>query len=124
MPGKLDKDTELVIRLRLINKSDGRPLDGDRFRVRLYDKDIFNDDYLGESLTRDGRVFFMISGKSFSAPLNLEKKPDFYFVVYQDGKEIYKSKVMANVDLANMQEFVMKEGEVIELGTYLIDIQK
>lgn len=123
MPEKLDKDMELVIRLRIINKSDEKPLDGDQFKVRLYDKDVFNDDYLGESLTRDGRVFFMISRKNFSAPLNLEQKPDFYFVVYRDGKEIYKSKVMANIDLRDMQEFVMKEGAVIDLGTYLIDIQ-
>lgn len=123
MPGKLDGDIELVIRLRLINKADGKPLEGDSFKVRLYDKDVFNDDYLGESLVRDGRVFFMISQKSFKSPLNLDQHPDLYFVVYQDASEIFKSKVMANIDLSAMEEFVMKEGDVIDLGTFLIDIK-
>jgi hypothetical protein len=122
MPEKLNKDIELTIRFRLINKGDDKPLDGNRFKVRLYDKDVFNDEYLGESLIRDGRVFFMISKRDFRAPLNLDVNPDFYFVVYQDDKQIFKSKVMENVDLANMEEFVMKEGEVIDLGTFLIAI--
>jgi hypothetical protein len=28
---------------------------------------------------------------------------------------------MSNLDLSDIEEFVMKEGEVIDLGTFLID---
>jgi hypothetical protein len=29
---------------------------------------------------------------------------------------------MSNLDLSNLEEFIMKEGDVIDLGTFLIDV--
>ena len=88
----------------------------------LNDKDILNDDFLGEAHPdEEGIAKFKLTQKAFSGFAGLDNKPDFYFVVYKGGKEIFKSKVMSNLDLSNLEEFIMKEGDVIDLGTFLID---
>ena len=118
----LDNEMNLLIKVRLIAKGSDTVVHGDDFSVRLYDKDFFNDDYLGQSnLNEEGIAEFTISQKDFSSPLNIDSRPDFYFVVYKKGVEIFRSKVMSNLDLSNIQEFVMTEGEVIDLGTFLIN---
>lgn len=117
----LNRKMNIEVKVRLIRKGDNEPLTGNEFYVRLYDKDVFNDDFLGESATDDeGVARFVFSQKDFSGPANLDDKPDFYFVVYRDGNEIFKSKVMSNLDLSDLETFIMKEGEVIDLGTFLI----
>lgn len=114
----------IEVKVRLISKGDNEPISGNEFSVRLYDKDIFNDDFLGESIPdEEGVARFVFSQKDFSGPANLDDKPDFYFVVYRDGNEIFKSKVMSNLDLSDLETFIMKEGEVIDLGTFLIGTQ-
>ena len=118
----LNKEMNIEVKVRLIRKGDDEPLTGKEFKVRLYDSDIFNDDFLGESVPdEEGLAKFIFSQGDFSKPVRLEKKPDFYFVVYKDDQSIYKSKVMSNLDLSNVEEFIMKEGEVIDLGTFLVD---
>jgi hypothetical protein len=123
MPGiSLNKEMNIEVKLRLIGKGDNEPLNGDSFSVRLYDKDIFNDDFLGESFPdEEGVARFVFSQNDFSGRSNLDDKPDFYFVVYRNRNEIFKSKVMSNLDLSDLETFIMKEGEVIDLGTFLID---
>lgn len=119
----LNKDMNIEVKVRLIGKGSDEPLSGGDFSVRLYDKDIFNDDYLGESVPdEEGIAKFLFSKGDFVRPVNADTKPDFYFVVYHKGKEIFKSKVMSNLDLSDVEEFIMKEGEVIDLGTFLIDV--
>ena len=118
----LNKEMNIEVKVRLISKGNDEPLTGNDFSVRLYDKDIFNDDFLGESVPdEEGVAKFLFSQGDFSQPMNMDAKPDFYFVVYNNKKEIYKSKVMSNLDLSNIEDFIMKEGEVIDLGTFLID---
>jgi hypothetical protein len=118
----LNKEMNLEVKVRLIRKGDDEPVTGSDYAVRLYDKDIFNDDFLGESVPdREGLAKFLFSQDDFSNPVTLDKKPDFYFVVYKNNQAIFKSKVMSNLDLSNVEEFIMKEGEVIDLGTFLID---
>lgn len=119
----LNKEMNIEVKVRLIAKGNDEPLSGDDISVRLYDQDIFNDDFLGESATdEEGVAKFLLSKGDFSKPLNAEEKPDFYFVVYKNGSEIFKSKVMSNLDLSDIEEFIMREGEVIDLGTFLIDV--
>ena len=125
MPGiALNKEMNLEVKLRLIGKGNDKPISGNEFAVRLYDKDVFNDDFLGESVPdKEGKVRFQFSKKDFSGLAKLDDKPDFYFLVYRNKKEIFKSKVMSNLDLSDLETFIMKEGEVIDLGTFLIDAQ-
>jgi hypothetical protein len=118
----LNKEMNVEVKVRLIAKGNDEPLTGNEYSVRLYDKDIFNDDFLGESsLDNEGVAKFIFSQEDFSRPAKLDDKPDFYFVVYKNNEPIFKSKVMSNLDLSNIEEFVMTEGEVIDLGTFLID---
>jgi hypothetical protein len=118
----LNKEMNIEVKVCLISKGNDEPLTGSEYSVRLYDKDVFNDDYLGESVPdEDGMAKFLLSQGDFSQPLNLDNKPDFYFVVYKNKQQIFKSKVMSNLDLSNIEEFIMKEGEVIDLGTFLIE---
>ncbi len=118
----LNKEMNIEVKVRLISKGDDEPVTGSEYSVRLYDKDIFNDDFLGESVPdEEGLAKFLFSQGDFSKPVKLDKKPDFYFVVYKNNQPVFKSKVMSNLDLSNVEEFIMKEGEVIDLGTFLID---
>ncbi len=118
----LNKEMNIEVKVRLIRKGDDEPLTGNEFSVRLYDSDLFNDDFLGESVPdKEGVAKFLFSQGDFSKPVNLDKKPDFYFVVYKNREVIFKSKVMSNLDLTDVEEFIMKEGEVIDLGTFLIN---
>jgi hypothetical protein len=118
----LNKEMNIEVKVRLIGKGNNEPLTGDQFIVRLYDKDMFNDDFLGESFPdEDGVARFLFSQGDFSKPANLGEKPDFYFVVLKNKIEIFQSKVMSNLDLSDLEEFVMKEGNVIDLGTFLIN---
>jgi hypothetical protein len=119
---KLNKEMNIEVRVLLISKGNDEPLSGKNYKVRLFEKDIFNDDYLGESLlNEEGRATFLLTGKHFKGFAKLDQKPDFHFVVYKEGKPIFKSRVMKNLDLTNIEEFRMKEGEVIDLGTFLVD---
>ena len=118
----LNKEMNIEVKVRLISKRNDEALTGEQFSVKLYDKDIFNDDFLGESTPdEEGVAKFLFSQVDFSSPANFDDKPDFYFVVYKNNKQIFKSKVMSNLDLSNVEEFIMKEGEVVDLGTFLID---
>lgn len=116
----LNKDLNLIVKVRLIRKGAHAPLGGD-YSVRLYDKDVFNDDYLGVSDVTDGLASFTLQPDQFRQPFGADEKPDFYFVVYHRGAEIFKSEVMEDVDLANFGEFVIKKGNVLDLGSFLID---
>ncbi len=117
----LNDEMNIEVRVVLIAKGNDEPLTGKEYSVRLYDKDIFNDDYLGESFLDEGIAKFIITKNNFETFAMLDSKPDFYFVVYKNKKQIFKSQVMKNLDLTNIEEFKMKEGEVIDLGTFLIN---
>lgn len=119
----LNKEMNIEVKVRLIRKGDDEPIYGNEYKVRLYDSDIFSDDFLGESVPdEEGLAKFLFSKGDFSKPIHLDKKPDFYFVVYKNKKQVFKSKVMSNLDLSDVEDFIMKEGEVIDLGTFLIDV--
>jgi hypothetical protein len=118
----LNEEMNIEVRVLLIARGNDEPVTGNEYVVRLYDKDVFNDDYLGQSsLNKKGIAKFIITEKHFAGFAKLDEKPDFYFVVYKNEKEIFKSRVMKNLDLRYIEEFKMKEGEVVDLGTFLID---
>lgn len=118
----LNKEMNIEVKVRLIAKGNNEPVTGNGISVRLYDRDVFNDDFLGEATPdEEGIARFIFSKYDFSSPANLDDKPDFYFVVYKNKQQIFKSKVMSNLDLSNIEEFTMREGEIIDLGTFLID---
>ena len=118
----LNEEMNIEVRVLLIAKGTDDPVTGDEYTVRLYDKDIFSDDFLGQCTPdADGLAKFHLTKKHFAGFANLDEKPDFYFVVYRNGKEIFKSRVMKNLDFSDIEEFRMKEGQVVDLGTFLVD---
>jgi hypothetical protein len=117
----LNEDMNLEVTARFIGKGHDSSLT-DAYTVRLYDKDIFEDDFLGETrLDDNGVAKISFTHKAFSDVANIEDKPDFYFVVYKHKEEIFKTKVLEDLDMEAVKKFKMGEGEVIDLGTFLID---
>ena len=120
----LDKEMNIEVTARLIAKGSDQPVTGKEFNVKLFDKDFFEDDFLGQSgLDGNGelRINFNPSRLDTNDPIK-ETSLDFYFVVFKNGTEIFRSKVMEDVDINAIDQFKMGEGEVINLGTFLIDV--
>jgi hypothetical protein len=118
----LDPEMMFEVTARFIAKGANTPVTGDAYSVRLYDRDIFDNDFIGESkLDKDGRARISFRHEAFGDLANLEALPDFYFVVYRDEVPVFQSKLMKDVDLVSIERYIKGEGEVIDLGTYLID---
>lgn len=120
----LNKEPDLIVTARFIIKGNDKPLYGDAFTVRLYDRDIIDDDYLGESrLDEDGHIRIAFAHDAFvnDAAFN-EAKPDFYFVVLKNGQSVFTTKVLEELSIEDLQQFRMGEGEVLNLGTFLISV--
>ncbi len=118
----LDKDMNIEVKATFISKGDNIPVTGEDYRLRLFDKDVFGDDYLGESELNEageGRIIF--GQKAFGNAFNLEKLPDFYFVLYNNKVPVFESKVMEDLNLATLENYQPGEGEIIDLGTFLVE---
>lgn len=110
------------IHVNIVNKKTNEPPTEDGFIVKFFDKDIIEDDYLGEC-TLDGRGHGIISitrddFRSIDSPA--EKYPDIYFKVFYANDEIYKSKVYKNLHIEESDPFPASEGIHFDLGTFLI----
>lgn len=80
--------------------ANGSPLTGDQFSVALRDKDRYFDDKLGEAiLGNNGIAEFIVSAVDILSIDSVgEKTPDLYFVVKENGEEIFRSEVFDEVD--------------------------
>ncbi|MBC7889880.1 MAG: hypothetical protein H7Z13_18550 [Ferruginibacter sp.] len=118
----LDKEMNIEVKATFISKGKNTPVTGKQYTLRLFDKDVFGDDYLGESgLNEAGEGRIVFGPKAFGNTFNLETLPDFYFVLYSDKVPIFKSKIMEDADLQFLENYKPGEGEVIDLGIYLIE---
>ena len=118
----LDADINIEVKACFIRKGSDAPLTGSDYEFRLYEKDLMEDDYLGKSaLDENGVAHVSFKSGAFRDFLNPESNPDLYFALYNDEALIFQSKVVNDVDIEGMKEFVMGEGKVIDLGTFLIE---
>jgi hypothetical protein len=118
----LSSEFKIEATIRIIAKGSDAPLTGDAYKVRLFDKDTFDDDYLGESsLDPNGVARIAFTHDAFDDLAGIEAKPDFYFVLVKNDVQIFQSKVMEEVDLEAVEQFKMGKGEVIDLGTFLVE---
>ncbi len=101
---------------------DGLPLDGNRFRVALYDKDILFDDKLGQTRPdADGRVqFFFDISEAWSFDSLHELKPDLYVVVFEGDREVFRSQVFHNVGLLRRDLGPEENSRTKDLGTFVV----
>ena len=121
----LNKEPDLVVTARFIEKGDDAPLFGDDYTVRLYDRDIADDDFLGESrLDKDGHIRIAFAHDAFvnDAAFN-EAKPDFYFMIMKNGQPVFTTKVLEELSIEDLQQFRMGEGDVVDLGSFLVDVK-
>ena len=117
----LSPNMSMEVTARFISKGTDTPLTGEAYKVRLFDKDIFDDDFIGESgLDENGVARIQFTHKAFSDLANLETMPDLYFAVVKNDVQIFESKVMEEIDVAGLEQFKMGKGEVIDLGTFLV----
>ena len=118
----LDKEMEIEVKATFIAKGKDAPVTGDQYLLRLYDKDVFGEDFLGESrLNEEGEGRIIFGHKAFGNAFNMEKLPDFYFILYNNSIPVFQSKVMEDLDPQLLEQYKPGEGEVIDLGTYLVD---
>ena len=121
----LNKEPDLVVTARFIEKGEDRGLTGDEFTVRLYDRDIADDDFLGQShLDEFGNIRIAFAHDSFvNDDAFTEAKPDFYFIILKNGEAVYTTKVLEDLSLEDIQQFKMGEGDVVDLGSFLVDVR-
>lgn len=118
----LNSEMNFEITARFIAKGNDAPVTGEAYTVRLFDRDIFDHDFIGES-GLDSNSYSKISfhHEAFGDLANLEIFPDLYFVMYKNGTPIFNSKVMEAVDFEAIEQHKKGEGDLIDLGTYLIE---
>ena len=96
----LDPKMNFEITARFIAKGTDTAVTGNEYIVRLFDKDIFDRDFIGQSgLDDKGGSKISFHHDAFGYLANLETFPDLYFVVYKNDMPIFKSQVMKDVDL-------------------------
>ena len=118
----LDPNMMLEVKIRFIAKGSDAPLTGSDYKVKLFDKDLVGEDHLGESgLDDNGVATIKFTHSAFGEWNSLEKYPDLYFVLDKAGKEIFKSELLEDFDIETMEQFKMGEGEVVNLGTFLVE---
>jgi hypothetical protein len=118
----LDADMDIEVKASFISKGSDAPLTGAGYEFRLYEKDFMEDDYLGVSkLDENGVAKVSFKHKAYMDFLNPETNPDLYFALYKDESLVFQSKVMRDIDLEGLEKFKMGEGEVVDLGTFLVE---
>ncbi len=118
----LNPDMNIEVMARFITKGTETPVTGIDHEFRLFEKDFMEDDYLGKSpLDANGVAKVSFKASAFKDFLNPEAMPDLYFALYNGEALIFQSKVINDVDVKNMEIFKMGEGEVVDLGTYLVE---
>ena len=118
----LDADMAIEVKANFISKGSDAPVTGNDYEFRLYEKDLMEDDYLGRSgLDANGVAKVSFKHGDYMDFLNPEKEPDLYFALYKGEALIFQSKVMRDLDIEGMEKFKMGEGEVVDLGTFLVE---
>lgn len=117
-------EIEFTVKVKFIKKGTDTPLTGQQYTARLYDKELLTDDkYLGKAqLNEFGEAhihFFPVDLHHYD--LGLEELPDLYILLFRGDVVHFQTSVWDNVDFDKLALMDMKEGEVVNLGTYLVD---
>ena len=79
--------------------AEGRPFFGSEYEVSLLDRDRLFDDKLGATAIReDGTAEFLFSAAEILSIDSIgERTPDIYFVITENGNEVFRSEVFPEV---------------------------
>ena len=117
-------EIELTVKIKFIQRNSHQTVNGSEFVARLYDRDIFSDDdYLAHApLNENGEAHLHFYPSDIrNHDLGFETLPDLYVLLFKGDVVHYQTKVWDNVDFEKMGHLDMKEGEVVDFGTFLID---
>ena len=80
--------------------AEGQPFTGSAYKVTLLDRDRLLDDKLGETtLSKDGTAEFLFSAADVLSIDSVgERTPDLYFVITENGNEVFRSEIFPEVD--------------------------
>ncbi len=80
--------------------AEGQPFTGSAYKVSLLDKDRLLDDKLGStSLSKDGTAEFLFSAADILSIDSVgERNPDLYFLITENGNEVFRSEIFPEVD--------------------------
>lgn len=80
--------------------AEGLPFTGSAYKVKLLDRDRLLDDKLGStSLSTDGTAEFLFSASDILSIDSIgERNPDLYFVIMENGNEVFRSEIFPEVD--------------------------
>nr|AIA15863.1 Unknown Function [uncultured bacterium]AIA16218.1 Unknown Function [uncultured bacterium] len=117
-------EIEFTVKIKFVQKGTQLPITGEEYIARLYDRDLFtDDDYLGHSGLNDkgeAHIHFFPSD-IFNSDLGFEDLPDLYVLLFKGDVVHFQTKVWDNVDFDKLGLLDMREGEVVNFGTFLID---
>ena len=117
----LNSDINIEMKASFISKGSDAPVTGGDYEFRLFEKDFMEDDYLGKSaLDENGVAKVSFKHGDYMDFLNPEVSPDLYFALYKGEALVFQSKVMHDVNMEDLEKFKMGEGEVVDLGTFLL----
>lgn len=117
-------ELQLTVKARFLKKGSLKPVYGSHYLVRLYDKDLFtDDDYLGAAnLNEHGEAHIHFYPSDLNANDVLpENAPDLYLLLFKDDTVHFQSKVWNDVDFTEETKLNLKEGSVLDFGTFLVD---
>jgi hypothetical protein len=91
---------ELFKVIARFENAEGRPFTGSAYKVSLLDQDRLVDDKLASTtLNEDGTAEFLFSAADILSIDSIgERKPDLYFVISENGNEVFRSEVFPEVD--------------------------
>ncbi len=117
-----DLELKVTVHVRFYDGGHECPLTGENYVVYLYDRDLFEDDYLGYSyLNEKGEATILFDTgaiKSIDSPL--ENYPDLYCVLCRNGRTVFQTNIVKDLDLEQYSYFDTRHGWHVNLGTFLV----
>lgn len=120
---------QLDVKVRLLRRDTKAPITGEGWLVRFYDKDKYDNDFLGEGTPNpDGIVDIRFNPSAMQQGEEewgdeFETKPDLFFELWKGEKLVFTSKVWDDVDFDTYASYDIEEGKEVNFGTFLIDTQ-
>jgi len=119
------KTSGLFCAIARFNEESGKPLTGEGWTASVRDRDTLMDDHLGRvEVDADGVATFLLSVadiKSIDSPG--ERNPDLYFTLFYDGREVFRSEVIENVDFESLHRVSGDPVKITrEFGPYTVKL--
>ena len=107
--------------------AEGQPFFGSAYKVTLLDQDRLLDDKLGSTtLSEDGTAEFLFTAADILSIDSIgERKPDLYFVISENGNEVFRSEIFPEVDFDAPDPVTSRPDDVTrEFGPFRVTGQK